>query len=85
MTLPGANLLALIFCVSALAQQTPSEHNAVVYRESGRYGGWPANHGIWAWGNEILVGFEAGYFKQSNERHSIDWDRSAEHLLARSP
>ena len=35
-------------------------------------------------GNEILVGFEAGYFKHSDRRHSIDWDRPAEHALARS-
>ena len=34
-----------------------------VYYEPGRYGGWPANHGIWSWGNQILVGFEIGYFK----------------------
>ena len=58
--------------------------NAVVFREAGRYGGWPANHGIWSWGNEILVGFEAGYFKYNDRRHSIDWDRPAEHALARS-
>ncbi len=55
-----------------------------VYRVAGRYGGWPANHGIWAWGNEILVGFEAGYFKDSKSGHSIDYTRPAEHLLARS-
>lgn len=55
-----------------------------VYRVAGRYGGWPANHGIWAWGNEILVGFEAGYFKDSRTGHSIDYTRPAEHLLARS-
>ena len=68
-----------------LPQQPPvSEHNVVVYRQPGRYGGWPANHGIWSWGNEILVGFEAGYFKQQQKRHSIDWDLPAEHLLARS-
>jgi BNR repeat-like domain len=58
--------------------------NVIVYRESGRYGGWPANHGIWMWGDEILVGFEAGYFKYNDHTHSIDWDRPAEHLLARS-
>ena len=58
--------------------------NLVVYREPGRFGGWPANHGIWSWGDQILVGFEAGYFKYSDTRHSIDWDRPAEHLLARS-
>lgn len=55
-----------------------------VYKETGRYGGWPANHGIWAWGNEILVGFEAGYFKDSRTGHSIDYSKPAEHLLARS-
>jgi len=58
--------------------------NIVVYRESGRYAGWPANHGIWSWGNEIVVGFESGFFHFSETRHSIDWDRPAQHLLARS-
>ncbi len=58
--------------------------NIVVYREPGRYAGWPANHGIWTWGNEIVVGFESGFFQFSETRHSIDWDRPAQHLLARS-
>jgi hypothetical protein len=55
-----------------------------VYKQAGRYAGWPANHGIWIWGNEILVGFESGLFKFSETRHSINWDQPAEHLLARS-
>jgi hypothetical protein len=56
-----------------------------VYAEPGRFGGWPANHGIWSWGNEILVGFSAGYFKDNGpDRHAIDHDRPEEHLLARS-
>jgi hypothetical protein len=58
--------------------------HTVVYKVAGRYGGWPANHGIWSWGDEILVGFEGGYFKYSDTRHSIDWDRPAQHLMARS-
>ena len=58
--------------------------NVIVYKESGRFGGWPANHGIWSWGNEILVGFERGYFHANGDRHSIDWDQPAEHVLARS-
>jgi BNR repeat-like domain len=61
-----------------------SMHNTVVYREPGRYAAWPANHGIWSWGNEIVVGFESGVFKEQKNRHSIDWDKPAEHLLARS-
>lgn len=31
-------------------------HTKVFYKE-GEFAGWPANHGIWIWGNEILVGF----------------------------
>jgi hypothetical protein len=56
-----------------------------VYDVDGRFGGWPANHGIWSWGNEILVGFSAGYYKDLGpERHNIDHDKPEEHLLARS-
>ena len=32
-----------------------------VYRREGRYCGWPANYGIWSWGNEIVVGFTLAY------------------------
>jgi hypothetical protein len=56
-----------------------------VYVEPGRFGGWPANHGLWCWGDEILVGFSAGYFKDNGPgRHAIDHDKPEEHLLARS-
>lgn len=55
-----------------------------VYFEPGRFGGWPANHGIWSWGNEILVGFSRGYYKDLGDRHHIDREKPEEHLLARS-
>lgn len=56
-----------------------------VFRVPGRFGGWPANHGIWCWGDVILVGFSAGYFKDNGPLlHAIDHDRPEEHLLARS-
>ena len=57
-----------------------------MYHEPGRFGGWPANHGIWNWGNEILVGFAAGYYKDNgpDAGHAIDHDQPEEHLLARS-
>ena len=32
------------------------EH-VVVYREVGKFAGWPANYGMWIWGDEIVVGF----------------------------
>ena len=34
--------------------------NVTIYRESGRFAGWPANYGIWSWENEIVVGFTVG-------------------------
>ncbi len=56
-----------------------------VYDVDGRFGGWPANHGIWSWGNEIVVGFSAGHYKDLGpDRHAIDREKPEEHLLARS-
>ena len=78
-------LLALSFISgSAKASDAAVIKNVTVCLEEGRYGGWPANHGIWSWGNEILVGFELGYFEASEERHAINRSRFREHLLARS-
>ena len=63
----------------------PPTHT-VVARAPGRYGGWPANHGIWAWGNEILVGFSWGHMREGGAEagHPIDRQRPEEHMLARS-
>ena len=59
--------------------------HVAVYAARGRFGGWPANHGAWSWGDEIVVGFSAGTTKdQGPERHAIDRERPEEHLLARS-
>ena len=78
--------IAMMFCVwGQPATVAVDPHTVVVYQVPGRYAAWPANHGIWSWGNEILVGFQSGYFKhQSPEAHPIDHIRPAEDLLARS-
>jgi hypothetical protein len=63
----------------------PDPRHIVVYKESGRFGGWPANHGIWQWGNEIVVGFSAAYFKKMPaNRHQYDNQKPEEPRLARS-
>ncbi len=70
----------------AIAQEGagPAE-NAVVYKEDGRFGGWPANNGIWSWGNEIVVGFTLGYYKKNpSGGHDIDPDRPSADRYARS-
>jgi hypothetical protein len=62
----------------------PAEH-VTVWREPGRYGGWPANHGIWAWGDEVVCGFTAGQLVPGvTERHSIDRSAPESHVFARS-
>ena len=60
------------------------EH-VVIYREKGRYAGWPANYGIWSWGDEIVVGFTLGYHRSDGGFHRRDRDRPFETMQARSP
>src|SRR5436309_8956118 len=75
----------LISAITAAADPGPVDRHVMVYHHPGRFGGWPANHGIWSWGDEILVGFSAGYHKDLGpNRHNIDHDKPEEHLLARS-
>jgi len=58
--------------------------NHVVYYEEGRFGGWPANGGIWNWGDEILVGFNRAYYKHNPFHHSIDASKPGGSVLGRS-
>src|SRR3954449_6039309 len=86
MTVP---LLATIgFCLGtagAIGAGPPKVvRHVIVYREEGRFAGWPANHGIWSWGDEILVGFSRGSYKDRGPYHHIDHDRPEEFLLTRS-
>ncbi len=73
-----------------LSAQSAIEHK-LLYKETGRFGGWPANHGIWSWGDEILCGFSAAYFKRMPaNRHQYDNQkpeepRRSEHSTAAGP
>src|SRR5262247_685999 len=79
---------ALAVCVLAIARALTAADaptHVKVFAEPGRFAGWPANHGIWSWGDEILVGFSAGTYKDLGpDRHAIDRAKPEEHLLARS-
>lgn len=80
-------LLAIVLLLSkaVLAQVNLSDVKHIkVYYEPGRYGGWPANNGIWIWGNEILVGFSKGYYKDLGIKHNLDRDKEVIQVLARS-
>ena len=63
-------LAALAAGALAVTGATKVHHHVVIFEEKGRYGGWPANWGLWSWGDEILVGFSGAYFKlQTPNRH----------------
>jgi hypothetical protein len=60
-------------------------HIVTVSKSYGTYAGWPANHGAWQWGNELLVGFMIGAFDYEgvgNGLHAIK--RPYHKFLARS-
>ncbi len=77
-------ICALVWSPS-VATEPKVERHVVVYGEEGKFGGWPANHGMWMWGNEILVGFSTGIHKDlGEERHNIDREKPEHHVLARS-
>ncbi len=76
--------LVLLLLLSFAGMAEDARH-VIVYREKGRFGGWPANHGIWRWGDEILVGFSAAWYKaRPADRHQMDGDKPEEPRLARS-
>jgi hypothetical protein len=58
--------------------------NILVYKEEGRYAGWPANHGAWAWGNELVVGFAVGDYLFKPDGPSVDSTKPYEMCQARS-
>lgn len=73
---------------TADAEQTEVEQNVqhvVAKFDKGRFAAWPATHGIWIWGNEILTGYSYGYYKDLGpHRHNIDREKPETHHLLRS-
>ncbi len=55
-----------------------------IYREDRRFAGWPANYGIWHWGDEILVGYTVGYFDPTAGFHASDSSRPFINVQSRS-
>jgi hypothetical protein len=58
--------------------------NVVVYQEAGRFGGWPANQGVWSWGDEIVVGLRSAIFKVNPVSHAVDNAKPQDEYQARS-
>ena len=63
---------AISFLLIGDLQSAEPPVNVTVYKETGRFGGWPANHGIWNWENEIVLGHRQATFKVVQVGHAVD-------------
>lgn len=82
--------VALLLIILSCTIQSSEENNeimeiehGIVFSEKGRFGGWPANNGVWVWGNEILVGFVEADYRETKGLHTYD-PATAKHKYARS-
>jgi hypothetical protein len=70
--------------LAAVAEPAQVIGNVLVYKELDRFAGWPANAGMWTWGDEeIVVGFTLGWHEE-REGHTINREKGSEKRFARS-
>lgn len=74
-------LILMLSSTGRAADETLSMEHVIVAIEQDRFHGWPANNGVWQWGDEILVGFTQGDF-YLRRGHNINGRQDS--LLARS-
>lgn len=78
-------VLFILVNATLVSAQSNSIHHTVVYQKAGEFAGWPANHGIYSWGDEIVVGFTVGYYRKNpTGGHDIDRDKPSVPRQARS-
>ena len=59
--------------------------NVVIFNREGLYGGWPANHGMWSWGDEILLSYQVcGFEIQPGDLHAFARDKDRVTWFSRS-
>ncbi|MBD3883226.1 exo-alpha-sialidase [Phormidium tenue FACHB-886] len=84
----AAMLAAVLFSTHSFEQVTLAAETykqVTVAAEPGRFKGWPANGGIWSWGDEILVMYTDGNLLiEDPEKHAINYDQPIDNEQARS-
>ncbi len=67
-------LFAVLLCLHLLAGCAIAEdiEHSVIYSGENEFAGWPANEGLWRWGDEVLVGFNVTRVKQRDDYHNVD-------------
>lgn len=49
--------------------------NVEVYRREGEFAAWPANYGLWIWGDEVVAVFSQGFRGEQEGLHARDKTR----------
>jgi len=75
-----------LFSLLTLPARADDSHHVKVYYQPGRFAAWPANGGMWHWGDEILVGFSQGHLgdPKIETGHLLDRSKPSRAALARS-
>ncbi|MFI4911515.1 MAG: sialidase family protein [Sedimentisphaeraceae bacterium JB056] len=73
-------VFSVLLCGNIFAEY----QDVVVYDEPGIFCGWPANEGVWSWGDEILVGFNVAVYESHDDAHNYDPNFPIETIQARS-
>lgn len=58
--------------------------STLIYYNSQHLAGWPANAGMWNWGNEVLAAFHVGAYLPGAPGRPIDESKEIRTVLARS-
>ena len=58
-----------------MSERSQEIEHIVIYHADGRYAGWPANYGIWSWGDEIVTGFTLGFHDDGGGFHSRNTEK----------
>lgn len=58
--------------------------STLIYYNTQHFAGWPANAGMWNWGNEVLVAFHVGAYLPKKNGHKIDERKDIRTVVARS-
>jgi len=73
---------AMLLGMSPGLARDESPKHRIVYQKEGDFAAWPANHGIWSWDDEILVGFQIA---RHRDGRGHTWDpATSRHYFARS-
>jgi hypothetical protein len=80
---PQQHIAATIIDTTKSVVPVKSAKHVVVHGGPKIFCAWPANNGLWSWGNEIVVGFSEREFAEK-EGHNYASRDSTRSLLARS-